>query len=296
MRINVLSITPQIAKDILERSNGVFKNRSLNKPTVNRYAEDMINGRWMLTGDPIKMDENGILLDGQHRLNALIKADKTIDFIVVEEIPIESVQYMDSGLRRSIEQGLQFNGVEFEKGVVSVVRKKMQLDKKIRGYGESNLVLGLTNAMIIDEYMNHKKLYDEAICFGKHIKKLSSNNLSTQDVGGIYAHLILSLNWDDDYVKTFFERIAHDPWTVYNIFTTTAKELSKAKNKEKINSYIQCWNSYIKGWEKKRFTDVSWFIENSENNNNVNNIESSENCVGVGVSSEDIKLFECEKP
>ena len=65
-------ITPEKAKEILKK-NG--KNRSISWSTVNAYARDMSKGYWTEgVGVGISIDENGILRDGQHRLEAIVKS------------------------------------------------------------------------------------------------------------------------------------------------------------------------------------------------------------------------------
>lgn len=68
-------ITPDEAKEILSSKNEV--NRRLEKKRVDRYANDLSNGRWETEnpqGTMIIFSENGNLIDGQHRLSAICKS------------------------------------------------------------------------------------------------------------------------------------------------------------------------------------------------------------------------------
>lgn len=45
-------------------------NRDLNFPRVELYREEMLCGRWLDSPDPIVISEDGLILNGQHRLAA----------------------------------------------------------------------------------------------------------------------------------------------------------------------------------------------------------------------------------
>lgn len=90
-------------------------NRVLNRHTVLAYRRDMIDGRWAFTGDPIRFDVDGCLIDGQHRLTALSLTEgypKTLEFVVVRGLPPEAQLSMDQGRRRSSGQQLQLTGIK----------------------------------------------------------------------------------------------------------------------------------------------------------------------------------------
>lgn len=87
MKSKVESITPEYAMEVLEHHNP--RNRSIAENTVNSYALDMKNGRWTLNHQGIAFDENGDLIDGQHRLWAVVFSGKTIEMLVTRGIPVE---------------------------------------------------------------------------------------------------------------------------------------------------------------------------------------------------------------
>ena len=85
MKTTIKEITPQWASQILETRNP--QNRKLSERTVSRYANDIMCGNWCLTHQGIAFDENGDLLDGQHRLAAVVKAAKPVQMMVTSGIP-----------------------------------------------------------------------------------------------------------------------------------------------------------------------------------------------------------------
>lgn len=74
-RLSFMQVTPEIAKRWLTRNP---RNRVARPATVARYARDMAAGKWHLDGSPIRFDATGTLLDGQHRLAAIIESEATI--------------------------------------------------------------------------------------------------------------------------------------------------------------------------------------------------------------------------
>lgn len=83
MEAKFVDVTPKIAEQWLTKN---LKNRKITELTVESYARDMKKGFWAETGDTIKFDEEGILIDGQQRLNAIIYSGSTQKLLVVRGI------------------------------------------------------------------------------------------------------------------------------------------------------------------------------------------------------------------
>jgi len=93
------NIQPEKAKEYLEKN---ICNRPLQTLTVNRYAFDMQNNNWNADAiDPINFSCDGNLLNGQHRLNAVVKSGKTIKFLVARNVSEDAQKYMDRGKSKS---------------------------------------------------------------------------------------------------------------------------------------------------------------------------------------------------
>jgi len=77
------NITPDIAEEMLLNNTG---NRALNLRHVDRLAKEIKAGRYKINGDMIRLSKNGRVLDGQHRLNAVIKSGIPIQSWVMEDM------------------------------------------------------------------------------------------------------------------------------------------------------------------------------------------------------------------
>lgn len=92
-------------------------NRDLRDTRVVNHAGALLRGEWTLTGDAIVFDENGNLINGQHRLSAIKLAGdmaeeqgevfKGIRVIVLRGAPAKAQEVMDQGLKRSLADALK---------------------------------------------------------------------------------------------------------------------------------------------------------------------------------------------
>ena len=77
-------ITPEVAEFFLKSNHG---NRKISPVTVRAYAHDMFNGNWdENVGSPISIDEDGVLRNGQHRLQAIVESGKPIRMWVCRNV------------------------------------------------------------------------------------------------------------------------------------------------------------------------------------------------------------------
>lgn len=103
----MVRVTPKMAQQWLVKNH---KNRNLRNAKVDRYARDLVAGAWRFTGETIKFDWDGNLIDGQHRLAAILKADVEIDLLVVRDVDPKAQDVMDTGAARTTVDMLQLNG------------------------------------------------------------------------------------------------------------------------------------------------------------------------------------------
>lgn len=102
-------ITPEKAEKYL--AHNIDNNRILRKTVVEKYARDMANGNWDIdsTDNKITFNADGYLVDGQHRLNAVIKADVPIKMRVFTGVN-NNASVFDRGLSRSVYDLLSMSG------------------------------------------------------------------------------------------------------------------------------------------------------------------------------------------
>jgi hypothetical protein len=106
--VEIVTITPEMARGFLELNT---TNRPLAEHRVVTFQRDIENGAWRLTGEAVKFDTSGNLLDGQHRLWAVVNADKPITTFVVTGLEPETQEVMDTGQKRTMGQVLGLRGI-----------------------------------------------------------------------------------------------------------------------------------------------------------------------------------------
>ena len=95
--VMLVTLTPGMAREWMTRD---YKgNRSIRQKAVDEYARDMAAGKWDLPTDAIAFNDAGDLLNGRHRLLAVIKSGMTSTSIVL--LGKNTMVDIDSGVPRS---------------------------------------------------------------------------------------------------------------------------------------------------------------------------------------------------
>lgn len=94
----IVDVTPELAKAWLDA--GRF-NRTVNYETVERYVRQIQSGLWRRTHQGVAFTRENILIDGQHRLLAVMRTGVTVPMLVFVDEPIENFTFIDCGRNRS---------------------------------------------------------------------------------------------------------------------------------------------------------------------------------------------------
>lgn len=108
MSMAIESVSPEIASWWLQMNT---HNRNLNKSRVSQLADDMRKGLWVVNGEPIQFDREGRLINGQHRLHAIVMSGVTLDMLVVRGLDPRAQDTIDIGSSRSMVAILTLNGI-----------------------------------------------------------------------------------------------------------------------------------------------------------------------------------------
>lgn len=106
--MTLVKVTPEIATEWLGRNR---VNRVITKSKVKQYQSDMEQGKWAGIGDPIRFTKTGRLMDGQHRLLALVAAGVKIQFVVMVGLSDEDFDKVDTGKPRQAGDVLSIEGL-----------------------------------------------------------------------------------------------------------------------------------------------------------------------------------------
>jgi hypothetical protein len=94
------------------------KNRTIKTQMWRRYSRDMARGFWRLTHQGVAFDSDGALLDGQHRLLAIVNAGLGVPIVIFLNCEPESREAVDLATKRSTFDIVNLAGAAVERNVV----------------------------------------------------------------------------------------------------------------------------------------------------------------------------------
>ncbi len=171
MRFEQMLVTPDQARRWL--ADQEF-NRALRQIKVKEYASDMKSGRWMATAQPIMINQSGKLIDGQHRLHAVIESGAEIEMLVAFDVPDEHRRYIDGGVPRAtrdvlkMEDGLS-SAWDLQALARTVLLYERVPEKVWVGAGTAGIA---SKQLIIDEVRQNVDAYNRAIQIARQIDGL----------------------------------------------------------------------------------------------------------------------------
>lgn len=144
------TITPELAETYLGKNTD---NRNVRKSQVAKLARDIKSGNYLVTGDSIRFDWNGVLVDGQHRLLAIIAAGQPVTTLVIRDLNPRVRDVIDAGAKRSAADALGFNDVSaYATTIAAAIRLIIGVNRGVVVTTASR-VPDLTNSEIVDWYV-----------------------------------------------------------------------------------------------------------------------------------------------
>ncbi len=268
MNTKLETITPNKAKSLLKENN---MNRPVSDRRVNHYAELMKSGKWHLTHQGIALSSDGTIIDGQHRLHAVIKSNMPIDFNITYNSDKETFKYVDVGYTRTTANIFAIEGIKnytkHSAGVSKYFTFKQSPNNKM--YTRTSRV---DNAETHDDYV---KFYWENEELLKKIFKASDkyyNKYRIMTFSTIYAYfafLIIENGHSFEKVEMFFDNvymikhnsISNCPSELFQKLINDVTGAMELKTSHKSALINKAWNYFLKGKSVKTFR----YIESNEN-------------------------------
>lgn len=243
-QFNVVEITPAMAAEWMARNH---HNRALRERVAQVYAADIEAGDWQWTGETIKFAADGTLLDGQHRLRAIVIADRPVKMLVVHGLDMEAQRDVDRGVPRKFPDVLKLRNEENVVTLAAVVRRvhNWQL-----GHRRSFANIGDTTvAQLLRTLDQHPELREVAI----EANRIASHSDLPASVVGVCLWAFDELDTGDS--RHFFDRLVDgtghtkgDP--IYELRRTLAgtKEVRGERSQTYLAAItIKAWNAYRQG-------------------------------------------------
>lgn len=120
LKARYIDITPAQAQRWLGRNK---RNRPLRPGQVKRYAKLMDEDKWITSPDAIAFDSEGRLINGQHRLQAAVRAEETIESaLVATGLPAGAFKIADMGAKRTAADVLHIEGFRHPQELGAVMK------------------------------------------------------------------------------------------------------------------------------------------------------------------------------
>jgi len=129
LKVSLEKVTPLLAAKLLEGNTNNY--RKLNLKTVERYAGLMKQGKWVPEACMIVVAKDGTLINGQHRLNGVLKADTAIDMVVVVGADANSSKVIDSHMPRRMKDHCQCEAYK-----ITMVNTFLRSEGLVNTYGK----------------------------------------------------------------------------------------------------------------------------------------------------------------
>lgn len=244
-------ITPAVATKLIQSNT---HNRKISQPVLLRYVADMLNGRWKQdTGETIKISKKGRILDGQHRLHAVVKSGVSNYFYITTGLDEDVFDVIDTGKSRNAADAFTIADIK-NSYQLSAILVYFNLLKENKRKGRQ-VNLRQTNSELLEQYYEEPLFWQNITNKTAVLYTAFAKILPGSVIGGFLAYLY-KLN--PEKAEDFMEQLC----TGLNV---TNQSIALLRNKLmqdrmsprkmppslKMALIIKTWNYYTKGIEVK---------------------------------------------
>lgn len=157
-------ITPDRARHLLDLN--AENNRRKKESKVTGYARDMRKGLWKSrTGETVKVSSSGVMIDGQNRMHAVVRAGVPVTFDIVWNVPDDRMQVIDAGAPRTTADDFRIAGVADRTQAGALVQWALAWEKG--NYMNHGGRMTPTRQEKLARYLQEPHAFDQAAMFGR---------------------------------------------------------------------------------------------------------------------------------
>jgi len=256
MKCKIIYLTPTVAQDLLSRNDS---NRILDKNKITDYARLMRLGLWKENGEPLIVDWNSQVKNGQHRLHACIKTGFCFNIPFVYDVSPDVMDTIDTGKNRTMGDIFSLNHINNANASASVVKIILaQINGQQTMASDVNGVRSVSKRVSNTEGLNYalenKAYLSTLVSRSLKISHKSINKpFSGSLIGGFY-NMLCKGDLDRPFVNDFLREISglnvqESTGAAYvNRLVTKSKIDKTPLNGKYVNGLIiKAWNLYING-------------------------------------------------
>lgn len=240
-----VTVTPDTATRWLA---GNTLNRTVRAAKVNQYANDMTNGRWTVSNDDLCFSPDGKLLNGQHRLLAVVKSGCTITFSAKRNVPLEAMKSMDSGAGRRTADALRFAGEKHASWLAAAIKLcVLYTDGRIYKDSALQALSPAEHMVFLDEHPDIRVSLTEVMT--------PATKLDANPTPIVAAHWIISRVNETALATYFFDQIEsrfNEPsgspvWAIESRLRELRRNKTVLPPRNYLYLYLKGWNVYAAG-------------------------------------------------
>lgn len=260
VKVEIEVITPEVAKDYLERFCGL--NRTMIQIWIAMYATCMKKAMWdSFNGTTLKFNILGMLIDGQHRLMGVIKSGVPTAFLIIRGLPVRAAKTLDQAGRRTPAALAKISGIEKNHSLIMAAARIV--DNYMMGVPFQTK--GPTPSWLLTELVGYEYMgLDTSAEFV--VESGLKNQLPSPSITAA-VHYLIGL-YDVDKRDEFFREIVslsgdHFGSPVYLLRKKlgTIKLTKHANSLEAkhgvFNCWVSLWTSWLKG-EQRTGVSTTW--------------------------------------
>lgn len=188
MQTQTILVTPAMARDMLRKNP---RNRTLRRSNVHYLANEIKSGRWKLTHQGVAVASDGTLLDGQHRLNAIIEADTSALINVSYDCDPSLFTVIDTGSARTNADVLRIAGaVNTNETTISAAVKLVHLYRHKSQFAWTGEVSRISSTVVLEEFENDPDMYNWSVRLANKARN-EFNVLSIKSATAAFACIAL---------------------------------------------------------------------------------------------------------
>jgi len=206
MKLAIEEITAEMAQEMLRRTEGTTQ-RPISQKLVERLTSAIMDNRWQTTHQAIAITDDGIVIDGRHRLTAIWRSGRTVEVWVARGADPSTFLAVDTGRARTPADLLHIAG-HANTNVLAAITRNVIAAKRIRGttlpwWGAANTVR--PDEIVSFAERNQPELLNAAAVGTRIARQLGRVGLKTWIGSG--AYLIRESTVPADLQNEFFERL-----------------------------------------------------------------------------------------
>ena len=252
----VMQMTPEKAKNILISKNR--NNRNLKANNLKRLVTAIENGEWKVTNNGLAFDEQGNLIDGQHRLAAIVQTNKTLPILVCSKMDPRIFDCVDTGAARTAGDGIDILGSSHGKYIAAAIKCYHLYNHWPKRAWSSTVTP--SSAQIVKIY-EEKKDTIEAL-YSVVAKKHKNYKCFPISVGLTFTMICLDAGWSDLQMWEFWDAVTLganlQPDSAVLSFRNQITNVEYRKRgwfsqRFILNAFIVCFNKHVQNIPTIRF-------------------------------------------